>query len=57
MCCRSQSEVEVWLKRHSGSQEPPVWSGGPHRRTTPAGFLHKHQALGDLIGRADAVSE
>ena len=57
MCCRSQSEVEVWLKRHSGRRAPPVWSGGPHRRTTPAGFLHEHQALGDLIGRGDAASE
>lgn len=53
----AQNKEEVWQKCHSWSQAPPVWSDAPHRKTTPAGFLHKHQAFVDFICRDDAVSQ
>lgn len=45
MCYRPQTVEEVWWKHHSTSLTPLVWSGGLHRKTTPAGFLCRGQAL------------
>lgn len=45
MCCRAQTAEQVWRKRRSTSPRPPVWSGGPCRKTTAAGFLCRCEAL------------
>lgn len=55
LCCRAQTAEKVWRKRRSTSPRPPVWSGGPCRKTTAAGFLCRCKALVNMDLLAGSV--